>query len=71
VQPDRTVELGDQRQTVITHWRLFAGPGEDILATDRFEWSGKVLEVEGDVELWKRLGSPHHQEAVLRGVSDG
>jgi hypothetical protein len=71
VQPDRTVELNDQRQTTVTRWRLFCGPAEEIVATDRVEWDGRTLEVDGDVELWKRSGAPHHQEAVLRGVSDG
>lgn len=75
VQPESSEEDSDGRQTAITSWRLFAGPGIDLLATDRVEWGGLVdegtgkplpLEVDGEVARWRHHGVPHHVEAVLR-----
>lgn len=70
VQPISSEEETDQRQTTITRWRMFVGPDDDILATDRFRWAGRVLEVDGDVGQWRRGRGLHHLEVVLKAVSD-
>jgi len=70
VQPDSSDEATTGRQTAITSWRLFAGPGTDLLATDRVEWDGLVLEVDGEVARWKHRGRPHHVEAVLKRAAN-
>lgn len=70
VQPVGTAEYDDQRQTTVTRWNLFAGPDEDILATDRFEWAGRTLEVDGDVEEWRRGTRVKYLKAVLKLTSD-
>lgn len=71
VQPDRSVEYTDQQQTTETRWKLFAGPAEDILATDRFRWAGADgdLEVDGDVEEWRRGTESQYQLARLKLVT--
>ena len=70
VQPEGSDEVTTGRQTAITSWRLIAGPGMDLLATDRVKWDGLVLEVDGEVARWKHRGRPHHVEAVLRRAAN-
>lgn len=70
VQPESSEEETTGRQTAITRWRLFAGPGTDLLATDRVLWDDLVLEVDGEVARWKHRGRPHHVEAVLKRAAD-
>jgi head-tail adaptor len=60
-------DLADQNRTT-TRWRLFLNAGADIVATDRIRWDGRLFEVDGDVERWKRRGVEHHIEAVLTRV---
>lgn len=58
----------DQSRTV-TRWQMFLPPSADVIATDRIEWNGQIFEVDGDIEVWKRRGRPHHIEAVLVKVT--
>lgn len=69
VQPyTQNEEIGDRTAT-ITQWRLFTRSSIDLLATDRIEYDGMTLEVEGEVGRWRFAGRVHHVEAQLRRVS--
>ena len=60
------------RQTTVTRWLLQTAPGVDLdlLETDRIEWDGMVLEVDGKVGRWPDPFGPgaHHVEAELKEV---
>lgn len=58
------------RQTSTSTWHLHAGYDLDLLATDRVEWGGLTLEVDGEVGRLKHRGRPHHVEAVLKMAAD-
>lgn len=70
VQPDSSTEATGDRNTVITGWRLFTPKGRDIdlLPTDRVEFDGMTLEVDGEVGRFRMAGRVHHVEARLRRV---
>lgn len=70
VQPDYSTETTGDRNTVITGWRLFTPKGRDIdlLPTDRVEFDGMTLEVDGEVGRFRVAGRVHHVEARLRRV---
>lgn len=71
VQPVSTTEDGDARQTTVSRWRAELNVEPTVLATDRVEWEGLVLEVDGEVELHKdRRGRPHHRTLLLRRAVD-
>ena len=57
-----------QQQRTETRWRVFTVPAAGFLATDRAEWDDDSFEVDGDVEMHKRGGVPHHLEFVLKRV---
>lgn len=61
------------RQVSVTEWDLQTPQGVDIdlLATDRLEVDGMVLEVVGEVARWPDPFGPgvHHVEARLKRVS--
>lgn len=60
------------RQTTVTGWVLQTAEGVDLdlLATDRIQYDGMTLEVEGKVERWPDPFGPgvHHVEARLKEV---
>lgn len=74
VQPSGSPPQSDEhtttRQTTITGWRLYTRPGMDLdlVETDRIEYGGMVLEVDGKVGRWRINGRVHHVEAGLREV---
>ncbi|MCF3174791.1 hypothetical protein IPZ61_15845 [Streptomyces sioyaensis] len=71
VQPDASSEATGDRPTVITGWRLITPKGRDFpaLATDRVEWDGLTLAVDGEVGRFRIRGYLHHAEARLKRVS--
>jgi hypothetical protein len=71
VQPDGSTEAVGDRPSVITGWRLITPKGRDFpaLATDRVEWEGLTLAVDGEVGRFKVRGRLHHAEARLKRVS--
>lgn len=71
VQPDTSSEAAGDRPSVITGWRLITPKGRDFpaLATDRVEWEGLMLELDGEVGRFRVGGRLHHVEARLRKVS--
>ena len=72
IQPESTTEVTDSRQLTITRWRAF-GPGDlDLVDTDRIAWDGVEgdLEVDGEVERWRRRGRAHHVKAILKLVDE-
>jgi hypothetical protein len=66
VQPLASDEQVNDRDAVVTRYRIHTGPTADIKATDRIAWRGVVYEVRGDVEQHSRKGSPHHLELVVQ-----
>lgn len=74
LQPDGTLNslegVGD-RAPITTGWRMFSRRGVDldVLATDRFEFDGMTLEVDGEVGRWRRAGTVHHVELRLKRVT--
>ena len=71
VQPDGSAEAVGDRPSVITGWRLITPKGRDFpaLATDRVEWDGLTLELDGEVGRFRVSGRLHHIEARLKRVS--
>lgn len=59
------------RQVTVTTWYLCTRPGVDLdlLETDRIEWDGMTLEVNGKVGRWRLAGRAHHVEATLTEVT--
>lgn len=76
VQPagarSQSVEETVDRQTTVTAWSLQTREGVDLdlLATDRVEFDGMTLEVDGKVGRWPDpfTGAVHHIEARLKEV---
>lgn len=68
--PPQSEEYTADRQTTVTGWRLYTRPGMDLdlVETDRIEYAGLVLEVDGKVGRWRINGRVHHVEAGLREV---
>lgn len=68
--PPQSDEDTTDRQTTITGWRLYTPQGMDVdlLETDRVEYEGMTLEVDGKVGRWRIDGRVHHVEAALREV---
>lgn len=69
VQPRSATESGsdEAREMVTTGWRIYtrAGVDLDVEPTDRIEWSGRTLEVIGEIARWPhpiRRGAVHHVE---------
>lgn len=69
VQPADTSENVIDRDTVVTRYRLHIGASTDITSGDRVVWQGRTFDVDGDLELHSRKGTPHHFEAFLRVTS--
>ncbi|MFF7408703.1 hypothetical protein [Streptomyces lydicus] len=71
VQPDSSTEATGDRPYVVTGWRLITAKGVDIpaLATDRIEFDGMTLELDGEVGRFRVGGRVHHVEARLKKVS--
>jgi hypothetical protein len=71
VQPDGSTEATGDRPSVITGWRLITPKARDFpaLATDRVEWDGLTLAVDGEVGRFRVGGRLHHVEARLKRVS--
>lgn len=57
-----------QRDTTMTRWRVFLPPNSDVTYLDRVEWDGITLEVDGEVERWRRRGREHHVELIVKRV---
>lgn len=71
VQPVSSTEDVRDRELLIGKYTLFTSRGQDIdlLATDRIEWNGLTLQVDGDPNRWPAPGGGvHHVEASLKGV---
>ncbi len=70
VQPDASSEDTGDRGTVVTGWRLFTPKGHDldVLPTDRVEYEGMTLEVDGEIARYRVGGRVHHIEARLKKV---
>jgi hypothetical protein len=70
--PARSEESTDDRQTTVTAWNLQTREGVDLdlLETDRVEFDGMTLEVDGKVGRWPDPFGPgvHHVEARLKEV---
>ncbi|MEU2724074.1 hypothetical protein [Streptomyces smyrnaeus] len=68
--PSQSDEDNGDRQTTVTGWRLYSPRGMDVdlLETDRVEYEGMTLEVDGKVGRWRVGGTVHHVEASLREV---
>lgn len=72
MQPGGSPAISDEettdRQTTITQWRLYTPHGVDLdlLETDRVEYDGMTLEVDGKVGRWIIDGQVHHVEAALK-----
>lgn len=72
VQPVSSTEDVRDRELLIGKYTLFTSRGQDIdlLATDRIEWNGITLQVDGDPNRWPAPGGGvHHVEALLKGVT--
>ncbi|MBZ6258863.1 hypothetical protein KVH22_25440 [Streptomyces olivaceus] len=70
--PVRSQEDTQDRQTTVTAWNLQTPEGVDLdlLETDRIEYDGMILEVDGKVGRWPDpfTGGVHHVEARLKEV---
>jgi hypothetical protein len=68
--PSQSNEDTSDRQTTVTGWRLAtpAGIDLDLLETDRVEYDGMTMEVDGKVGRWTVAGRVHHIEADLKEV---
>jgi hypothetical protein len=69
--PAQSTEYTQDRQTTVTGWRLYTPRGMDLdlRETDRVEFDGMVLEVDGKVGRWPAPGGGvHHIEAELKEV---
>lgn len=72
IQPAATTEDVRDREQLASTYQLFTPRGIDLdlLATDRVEWDGRVLQVVGDPNRWPAPGGGvHHVEATLREVT--
>jgi hypothetical protein len=72
VQPAGSTEDVRDREQVNDRFTLFTSRGSDIdlLATDRVEWNGITLQVDGNPDRWPAPGGGvHHVEATLKQVS--
>lgn len=73
VQPQGSTEDETGETLTITHWKLHVAPTVPLDPSSRVIWAGAarsgdpqgLLQVEGDVGLFKLLGRPHHIEASL------
>lgn len=71
IQPSVQQETVDeQRNSRVTGWHVQSeeGTDPDITATDRIEWDGMTLEVDGEVARWPELFSDevHHIEFEMK-----
>lgn len=72
VQPVSSTEDVRDRELLVGRFTLFTSRGFDIdlVATDRVEWNGITLQVDGDPNRWPMPGGGvHHVEASLKQVS--
>lgn len=72
VQPAASTEDVRDRELLVNTYTLFTTRGRDIdlLATDRVQWNGLVLQVVGDPNRWPAPGGGiHHVEAALKLVA--
>lgn len=72
IQPGASTEDVRDRELLTNTFTLFTTRGRDIdlLATDRVEWNGVILQVVGDPNRWTAPGGGvHHVEATLRQVA--
>ncbi|MBO0881976.1 MAG: hypothetical protein J2P17_16875 [Mycobacterium sp.] len=65
-----TETIGTGTDQVVTRWRMFSAPGNDmdVLNTDRVLYNGMTLVVDGEVNRWHDpyTGAVHHIEVVLK-----
>jgi len=65
-----SVETLNDRDTVVSSWKVFLPSGTDVDAFDRINFGGQVFEVDG--EPWQvfnpRTGAVSHLEAKLKVV---
>jgi hypothetical protein len=72
IQPTVSTEDVRDRELLVSRYTLFTTRGRDIdlLATDRIQWNGLVLQVDGDPNRWAAPGGGlHHLEANLKQVT--
>lgn len=70
--PPAGTEDVEDRQTTVAGWSLYSDRGTDLdlEATDRIEYAGLVLEVDGEVARWPAPGGGlHHVEARLKAIT--
>lgn len=70
IQHFTSTEEDMDRQTTIEGLRLVSDDKRlfDFLPTDRVVYAGKTYEVDGEIQLWRLFGKPHHVEVYLRRV---
>lgn len=70
LEQTQSIESLNDRDTVVTAWKVFLPAGTDIDAFDRINFNGQVFEVDG--EPWSvynpRTGAASHLEANLQVV---
>jgi hypothetical protein len=71
VQPDGSSETNGDRELVITGWKIYTPRGRDLdlIKTDRVEYDGMTLEVDGEIGRHKLRGRVHHVEVRVRRVT--
>lgn len=69
VQPLSSSENVAAGQQVQTRYRVFLSSSSTLDASGAVYWNDVEYEIEGDVEVHKLLGRPHHKEAVLHRVT--
>jgi hypothetical protein len=63
-----TTEMTQDRETVITRYRMFMLAGPDLRAADTVQIDGKTYEVDGDPVVRDGMHAAHHIEATLKEV---
>ncbi|MFE0447340.1 hypothetical protein ACFW6C_07560 [Streptomyces fungicidicus] len=71
VQPDGSSETTGDRELVLTGWKIYSPRGRDLdlLKSDRVEYDGMTLEVDGEIGRHKLRGRVHHVEVRVRRVT--
>lgn len=66
IQPRTSTEPGDGGAVVVGGWVGLLPAGTDLLHTDRIDWRGRLLEVDGDLAPVVFKGAVHHLEVPLK-----
>jgi hypothetical protein len=63
-----TTEMTQDRETVITRYRMFIMAGPELRAADTVQIDGKTYEVDGDPVVRDGMHTAHHIEATLKEI---